>query len=526
GEKGEQDRAIECFQKALDTPGYDTPGMAWYNMGVAFSDKGEYDRAIECYQKALDTPGYDTPGNAWNNMGIAYREKGEHDRAVECFQKALDTPGFDTPDVARNNLAFALYRKGDYITAFEQVKRVLGEIPANEPEYRRAQFLKDLIEAKIKPEALNPEDQERLKPTSQDDATATIEDRIKQKIEAEKNQYEKYLERESSELDNAFCVLRGWSSSVTLLEGSGGSWRGGGYFLKWRGKGIVIDPGFDFLQNFHDEKFHAREIDAVLVSHNHSDHNDDLKSIDDLRYEMMMAQVRQGKKEDELLKPYVLVEDSDTQAKVKLVGEEPKHRCRAIIFDLGRCHPCDQLNSDALHDLPMQIDYFPTQHGLNGATGFRIQLLQDNAEPFVLGYTSDTEYFDQLPEFLRGCDLLLAHISQPDLNELDSAAKTKKNHLGYRGLIRLIKACQPKLTVIGEFWAGITDLRLDLTHAIRERSGVEHILPTSMGLQINLPVMTIPCSQCKKPVSYKDIKVAPPADAFGKLSFLCQDCII
>jgi glyoxylase-like metal-dependent hydrolase (beta-lactamase superfamily II) len=68
-----------------------------------------------------------------------------------------------------------------------------------------------------------------------------------------------------------FSCLRGWSSAVTLLEGSTDShWVGGGYFLKWRGKGIVIDPGFDFIDNFHDAGYHMREVDAVLVSHNHT----------------------------------------------------------------------------------------------------------------------------------------------------------------------------------------------------------------------------------------------------------------
>ncbi len=88
-EKGEHDKAIDFYQKALDTPGYDTPGDTLNNMGIACANKGEYDKAIDFYQKALDTPGYDTPGETLNNMGVAYRELKKYEEALKCHKKAL-----------------------------------------------------------------------------------------------------------------------------------------------------------------------------------------------------------------------------------------------------------------------------------------------------------------------------------------------------------------------------------------------------------------------------------------------------
>ena len=78
--------------------------------------------------------------------------------------------------------------------------------------------------------------------------------------------------------------------------------------------------------------------------------------------------------------------------------------------------------------------------------------------------------------FLASCDVLLAHISQPSLEELQDPTKLKDTHLGYRGTARLIHECQPTLALIGEFWAGYNDVRIDLTTGLRLRSGCKQIL--------------------------------------------------
>ena len=132
--------------------------------------------------------------------------------------------------------------------------------------------------SQIDPDALNYTDKvEIVQSGFPSPGEITTEYRIFRRDFAERDEIRhKYLAKESSGRDDTLSILRGWSSAVTLLEGSERLWRGGGYFLKWHGKGIVIDPGLDFLRNLHDANYHAREIDAVLVSHNHPDHNADL----------------------------------------------------------------------------------------------------------------------------------------------------------------------------------------------------------------------------------------------------------
>jgi len=104
----------------------------------------------------------------------------------------------------------------------------------------------------------------------------------------------------------------------------------------------VIDPGFDFLRNFHDAGYHGREINAVVVSHNHPDHNSDLKDIDDLRYELFKRLATTNKVST---LPYVLLWDQDTDGATKFGIEKPQHHYEPVVLPCGFPQPIDLLGS-------------------------------------------------------------------------------------------------------------------------------------------------------------------------------------
>jgi tetratricopeptide (TPR) repeat protein/ribonuclease BN (tRNA processing enzyme) len=558
-EKGEYDEAIKAYNKALKDPKFDSPGITWSNMGLALYAKGEYDEAIKACNKALKDSKYDSPGIAWGNLGLALYEKDEYDEAIKAYNKALKDPKFDSPGIAWNNLGLALYKKGEYDEAIKAYNKALKDPKNDTPgyarfnlglvytdqgenqkaidAYRRAledpKFEKEeywaskarssiaLLESGLSKESLSADDRALLESKPTTGRELTLEDRILGSMNSVgQSQYDKYLKKPESGRDDLISVLRGWSSAVPLLEGSERFCRGGGYFLKWKNKGIVIDPGLDFLQNFHDAKYHASEIHAVLISHNHPDHQADLKSIDDLRYQLYKLLDKKTRE------PYVLVWDADTQSAIKFPVEKPEHRFKPIVFDCGRGQTDCKLKD--LHALPFSVDYFPVEHAeeVPNAVGFKIYLINRNGSALTVGYTGDTEFFEKLAEYLRGCDLLVAHISQPDREELQESSARKKRHLGYRGLIELINKCQPKATLVSEFWAGLGDLRISLVQAIRERTGNKAILPASIGMQIHLPGLEVECTQCAKKVPFEQVRVAPPAARFGNLSYLCESCML
>ena len=101
GNKGDYDRAIEYYQKALKIdlkkldPEHPEVAIRYNNLGLAYGNKGDYDRAIEYYQKALKIalkklgPEHPKVAISYNNLGLAYRSKGDYDRAIEYFQNAV-----------------------------------------------------------------------------------------------------------------------------------------------------------------------------------------------------------------------------------------------------------------------------------------------------------------------------------------------------------------------------------------------------------------------------------------------------
>lgn len=523
--KGEYDKAIEAYRKALEDPRYDTPGKAWNNMGIAMGAKGDYEEALKAYGKALDDPKYDSRGKAWNNVGYTLSAKGEHEEAIKAYRKALSDPQYTNPTLVWTNLGQSYAALNKTKQAEEAFKKALESPDRRGSDHVRANFNLQLLQSKIKAQALSPDDRAiatgALTTVSAEDIEGQIIDAIKA---AGDTQYDKYLEKEDSGRDNTLSILRGWSSAVTLLEGSERRWRGGGYFLRWRGCGIVIDPGFDFLRNFHDAGYHGREINAVLVSHNHPDHNSDLKHIDDLRYEVWK---RQGMKKVVHNTRYLLLWDQDSEKATKFSFDKPEHHYEPIILPHAFPQPINLREHEA--KFPFRVIPFKVKHGTDvpNAMGMVVELLDTKGKTALrIGYTADTAYFGSLHKHLINCDILIAHISQPSIDELKDPTKLKEVHLGYRGTLQLLKECKPKLALIGEFWAGFTDLRIALVKGVRQRSGVSAVLPAGLAMHLRLPSLEIECTECKKPTSFSTIRIAPPTDNFGSLAYLCPNCMI
>jgi len=93
---------------------------------------------------------------------------------------------------------------------------------------------------------------------------------LKDKIEYE---FKTFTDTERSipnDFPSFLSVLRKWNSYTPIIPSEKGDNKGGGYFLYHKGKGIVIDPGFNFIENFYQEGFKVADIDAILITHAHA----------------------------------------------------------------------------------------------------------------------------------------------------------------------------------------------------------------------------------------------------------------
>ncbi len=522
----EHDVAITWCKEVLKDATFDRRGYVIANMGESQLASGQLAQAIKSYRAALNEPDYDCPAYALNNLGKVLLE---HKKSPKEAAKVLSQSVVSQPEHVRSEGLYYLGRAyralGDTRKAIDCFRQSL-EFPAPH-EWFQLHSARELLELR---NAENPN-----APISSDDlsllkwkgdpavgATDKISAEVRAAVKifrARETQYDKYMRLNPSASNGEIHTLRGWSSAVTLVEGSKRRWRGGGYFIKWKGQGIVVDPGFDFLRNFHDAGFHAGEITAVVVTHNHPDHNADLKSIDDLCYEVQKRQARTA------LQPYQLLLDEDTRAAQYWTSEKQSHRSDPVNLDHGRCSPIGEYSSPSG---VFRVRYFKVNHGpdVPRAIGFCLDLLDNGTRKVRIGFTGDTELFPELPSRLADCDILVAHISQPSVEELYDPTERKKIHLGYRGLIELVRLAKPRLTLVGEFWAGLEDLRIDLVDGVRTMSANPNVFPTSIGMAVNLESGRISCSTCKIPVLPEKVRVTSPTELFGSLGYYCPMCTL
>lgn len=264
------DKADKLLDKYKESKNIQLLAYFYLLKGRIFSEKGDYDLVIEYCQKAFDTPGFDIPGNALNNIGLAYSDKGDYDRAIEYFQKAST----EFEDLGENEYV----RKISYLIINLTIENKIGR------ERFEASSISDLSDKIFK--------EDFIKKTALKDPGEKIKQILNEfNITAYQKYAEEYESRENDtnkQIDDDFLIiLKGWSSSIPLVSGrineyfEGNICKGGGYFIRWKEAGLVIDPGINFLENFHENKFHIADIDIVLITHNHLDHNYELLQIND-----------------------------------------------------------------------------------------------------------------------------------------------------------------------------------------------------------------------------------------------------
>jgi ribonuclease BN (tRNA processing enzyme) len=81
---------------------------------------------------------------------------------------------------------------------------------------------------------------------------------------------------------NKLKIIRKWNSSTPLYSQAGS--QGGGYYMTLMNphgelKGIVIDPGYNFLEIFREQRLGILDIDAIIITHDHDDHSEAIEGI-------------------------------------------------------------------------------------------------------------------------------------------------------------------------------------------------------------------------------------------------------
>jgi hypothetical protein len=308
---------------------------------------------------------------------------------------------------------------------------------------------------------------------------------------------------------------------------------GGGNFLRWKGKGTIIDPGVSFLRLFQlYTDYGFGDIDMVLATHDHLDHCQDLVTlISLLRSFNKPPDAADGKT------PRHRIDVLLSLGVERLSNTVLTHRDNASAVRWCSVHPPDVV--DEIPERGTAPDFgnptsIVTKYGYeftplpaihtelldtNTAFGVRIRL-QDCGKTIVIsGDTAmardpDSLEATELVNAYAGADLLILHVGSME----PPGEPRLSQHLGLTGIVQVLRGLaerqRPELVVLTE-WGyefgrlglfgrsrftelvvrELEDLGCGHYFAATERGGPclgrAPILPADLGLRIGLPELGI-----------------------------------
>ena len=341
--------------------------------------------------------------------------------------------------------------------------------------------------------------------------------------------------------DFEFIVLRRWNSYTPIISGANRVSKGGGYFIKLPNCGVVIDPGYNFIDNFKASGFNFYEIDHVIITHAHNDHTADLESILTLLHQYnksILGDFDPDNESNTIMQEILNEHKGDVKpedrnrieelAKKRLACSTRRKRLRiylststykkfssildlnsesdydVILINAGDTLALDYPSKSLRDSIPkteLKITAIHAKHNdlisNQDSLGFVIEYHQ-----FNMVYTGDTGFDKQIEEQYRTIKrklkhqpiILLAHLG--GFQEYEKGfdySKTNennqeffyKNHLGRLGLARLIELLSPSICLISEFGEEFKKSRIDLTGIYQEVYTETFFIPMDIGFSIN-----------------------------------------
>jgi len=389
-------------------------------------------------------------------------------------------------------------------------------------------------------------------------------EQIKARLDANEESFDRILyKRTNAIMENSIVelvVLRRWNSFSPALSRKYDMSLGGGYLLRIKApefktdntdcvKGtvksvsddwfnLVIDPGYNFLLNFHSEKFSIEDIDAVVVTHSHPDHCAELSAIMDL-----MGQINKRQKKQKNRKKIYLLLSRGAYKKFSSYIRDWKDQLKDILL----------LENDTIwpkkNNKEFEIKSIKTAHAdLGGERAVGLTVKTKIGKNILFGFIGDTPWRKDIRNFFETCDILCLHIGSVKNYEIgydknNKRFKTAKvclkeilketkdvNHLHFYGSCDIINKCDKNaIVIVSEFGEELKyGLRIDLVKkldklnkalCIAADTGLYFIV-TRDGEKLDKKIR---CDFCEGFVSPKAIKIFPYG-LIDSLHYICDPC--
>lgn len=570
--EGNTYKAIDRFKEALHIDKEFTYAQAY--LGDSYYILGEYDKAIECFESILNKEGIleDTKQFKFNldhcnisnwkavtmslyGVGKVYYElakMGSKDYYNEAL-KYLDqtkklSPGFSYAYLHAGRVLLKKYQLKDDVEIssikkeFEDARKffmhrnLTGRVFEIDNNYiKKIDFLNDINERFQKNESEVSREELVLFQT-QHIETKAIANRKKYLLNfLSEDPYDDVDNEDNRDNSITLEVLRRWNSFTPLVS----STIGGGYYINLNGKGLVVDPGYNFVQIFRSSGHKFYEIDKIFVSHAHDDHTADLEPIMNLLYQYN-KHLKEVFLSSKLARKYNIsmkeincianktendIEDEERDIWIAIDKEYNNKKKRIEIFASQEVEMKFVGINSLINKSNNGLIQWQTIHGTktikmkNRINDIHINpiackhrtygdIYHDKAFGFFLNmnnevslvYTADMGWNDEMRKIYEGIKpklldriVLIAHLGGfKDYEiEIDQSKNNKfesppyyGNHLGRLGLIELNNILNPEICLISEFGEEFRGLRKHIADSFNNI--LENVvLPVDISFKIN-----------------------------------------
>jgi tetratricopeptide (TPR) repeat protein len=542
-QQGKEEEAIECFKNVVAKKAYYFDTLK--ELGVLLSRQGKEKEAIKCFDKILASK---DDYHALLCRGMAYSKIGEAEDAIADFKNVQDVhPEYYKDALFYKYWATSDVMSGDYDDAFERIKLAYRLNPDDKEIFSGLQMICRCLNKDINTVIRDVKGKAavQFEPSTYDIMGLVM--KVIREFGPQMNKYtvqKKAVEKELNEFLNSssnlrqdtsfFLLLKKWNSGTPAIpSGTEDRSVGGGYFIWHRGKGTVIDPGFNFIKNFSAAGGKIIDIDNIIITHAHNDHTNDFESIMTLLYEF-----NDVNNADKRVNVYL-----NTGAFIKFSGLLNLRECNYIdrIFSVTHGNTYDLGKGLILNVVPAYHDeLISTKYSV----GLHFTFDFDSDGKRTLLFTSDTglyppkkdyqtgksvadmdkkEIHKLYGDFAKGVDLLVPHIGSIKEYEVASLMPPNfeeifyLNHLGIHGTARLITSINPELAVVSEFGEELKHFRKELIRlleevveeymnkAIPKILNIPKILPGDIPFIYDIERKEIYCIRCRKMQLFKRI---------------------
>lgn len=294
----------------------------------------------------------------------------------------------------------------------------------------------------------------------------------------------------------------------------------GGFFLRWKGEGIALNPGIDFLDHLHKEGFSLRDIDVVIITSSLPDSCSGLRSIYEGHCQLHRASPSAhtihyyiaslgASSPPSWLRPRFRQEAYSIHP-LELYWDGEEGECRRLSDTLTLHY--FRFTESSLSCLLHLHDNKEDHHEMDR----RIDHKKENHNPITIGYLPHSDghchghsaifkpHTDPLPtlstEAFKGSTILLTGLTL-------SPSELERIH--------------PKLAIFCEQTSSEGDTRLTRVGQARKMLGRCNtvILPADITLKVGLNPLCVYCSRTGTQMNLESVHVLPPLQPFGTLEY-------